>query len=284
VSHGLKTRVLQTKRIAQTGYSLEVTGETGAKLVWGDCPEGFERLVDGCGNRLVIRQDQRDYIDFSLFQISPAKAAGESPYHGRGAIWLSKLANGETAVIRPYLHGGALRRLTGDRFFTWPPRPFRELAITEELRRRSLRTLEIYAACVSRPFGPFYRGWLVTRRLPDAEDLWLALQTGLAERLDFDRVLRIVAESIAALHRQGVYHADLNLKNILIRAEGTDVTAYVIDFDKSKVFLGKLPALIARKNLDRFERSVRKLDPERKFLPAEAWNRFLSYYHAAFGS
>jgi len=125
---------------------------------------------------------------------------------------------------------------------------------------------------------------LITRQLPDAEDLWLALKTGLAERLDFDRVLRIVAESIAALHRQGVYHADLNLKNILIRAEGTDVAAYVIDFDKSKVFLDKLPAPLARKNLDRLERSVRKLDPERKFLPAEAWDRFVSYYHAAFGS
>ena len=137
---------------------------------------------------------------------------------------------------------------------------------------------------MSRPFGPFYRGWLITRQLPDAEDLWSALKTGFAERLDFDRVLRIVGESMAALHRQGVYHADLNLKNILIRAEGTDVAAYVIDFDKSKVFLGKLPAPLARKNLDRFERSVRKLDRERKFLPAEAWNQFLSYYHAAFGS
>jgi 3-deoxy-D-manno-octulosonic acid kinase len=280
----LKTRVLQTKRIAQTGYSLEVPGDTGAKLVWGVSPEGFERLVDGRGNRLLIRQDQLDYIDFSLFQSSPAKTAGESRYYGRGAIWLSQLANGETAVIRPYLHGGALRRLTGDRFFTWPPRPFRELAITEELRRRGLRTLEIYAACVSRPFGPFYRGWLITRQLSDAEDLWSALKTGLAERLDFDRVLRIVAESMAALHRQGVYHADLNLKNILIRAEGTDVAAYVIDFDKAKVFLGKLPAPLARRNLDRLERSVRKLDPERKFFPAEAWDRFVSYYHAAFGS
>ncbi|MGN6732640.1 MAG: hypothetical protein ACTHMB_11835, partial [Candidatus Binatia bacterium] len=85
----MKTRVLQTKRISQTGYSLEVTGETGAKRVWGASPEGFERLVDGCGNRLVIRQDQLDCIDFSLFKSSPAKAAGESPYRGRGAIWLS---------------------------------------------------------------------------------------------------------------------------------------------------------------------------------------------------
>ena len=97
--------------MAQAGYSLEVPGDRGAKLVWGVSPAGFERLVDGRGNRLLIRQDQLDYIDFSLFQSSPAKTAGESPYHGRGAIWLSKLANGETAVIRPYLHGSRSARI-----------------------------------------------------------------------------------------------------------------------------------------------------------------------------
>jgi tRNA A-37 threonylcarbamoyl transferase component Bud32 len=261
-----------------------VPGGTGANLVWGVSPEGFARLVDRDGNRLVIRQDQMEYIDFSLCESGLLEADRESPYYGRGAVRVQDLANGHMAVIRPYFHGGAFRRVTRDWFFTWPPRPFRELAITEELRRRGLRTLEVYAACVRRPFGPFYRGWLITRQLPDAEDLWSALKTGFAERLGFDRALRVVAESIAALHREGVYHADLNLKNILVCAEGADAAAYVIDLDKAKVFLGKLPKPLASKNLTRLERSVRKLDPERKFFPAAAWDRFVSYYYAAFGS
>ena len=280
----MKTRGLQTKRVAQSGQCLAAPAEADAKLFWGVSPEGFARFVDRDGNRLVVRQDQMEYIDFSLCDSGSLEDDRESGYYGRGAVRVQDLANGHMAVIRPYFHGGAFRRVTRGWFFTWPPRPFRELAITEELRRRGLPTLEVYAACVRRPFGPFYRGWLITRQLPDAEDLWSALRTGFAERLGFERALRVVAESIAALHREGVYHADLNLKNILVRAEGANVAAYIIDLDKAKVFLGKLPKPLASKNLNRLERSVRKLDPERRFFPAAAWDRFVSYYYAALGS
>jgi len=284
VSQRLKTRGLQTKWVAQTGQCLAARAETDTKLVWGVSPEGFDRIVDRDGNRLVVRQDQREYIDFSLCDSGSLEDDRQSGYYGRGAVRVQGLANGHMAVIRPYFHGGAFSRVTRSWFFTWPPRPFRELAITEELRRRGLRTLEVYAACVRRPFGPFYRGWLITRQLSDAEDLWSALKTGFAECLRFECTLRVVAESIAALHREGVYHADLNLKNILVRSEGANVAAYIIDLDKAKVFLGKLPKSLASKNLNRLERSVRKLDPERKFFPAAAWDRFVSYYDAAFGS
>jgi 3-deoxy-D-manno-octulosonic acid kinase len=279
----LKKRVDEAKRLARTGQSVD-SPETGAKLAWGVSPEGFSRVIDRHGNRLVVRQDQIANIDFSLCQADSDKSDCEPRYYGRGAIRTHGLANGYMAVVRPYFHGGAFRRITRYWFFSWPPRPFRELSITEELRRRGLRTLEVYAACVSRPCGPFYRAWLITRQLPDAEDLWSALKSGFVERVGFERTLRIVAESIAALHREGVYHADLNLKNILLRAEGADHAAYIIDFDKAKVFLGRLPASFARKNLARLKRSARKLDPEQKFFTAAAWDRFVSYYHAASGS
>jgi len=277
----LRSRALQGKAATQTDQSDRGQSGAGASLAWGVCPEGFTRLVDGEGNRLVVRQDQTQYVNFSLCVDGPAKVDGESHYYGRGTIRLRHLANGETAVIRRYLHGGALLRVTGAWFFTWPPRPFRELAITEELRRRGLRTVEVYAACISRPTGPFYRGWLITRQLPGAEDLWSALRSGLAERLGLERALEIAAESVAALHREGVYHADLNLKNILLRAEESSIAAYIIDFDKAKLLLGKLPPPLRTKNLARLERSVRKLDPERRFLTAAAWDRFMSCYHAA---
>ncbi len=279
----MKTRAFQAKRVARNGRFVD-SPEPGAKLIWGVSPEGFSRIVDQHGNRLVVRHDQIANIDFSLCTAEADKSDSEPRYYGRGAIRTQRLANGHTAVVRPYLHGGAFRRITRYWFFTWPPRPFRELSITEELRRRGLRTVEVYAACVSRPFGPFYRAWLITRQLPDAEDLGSALKSGFAERVGFERALRTVAESIAALHREGVYHADLNLKNILLRAEAADFAAYIIDFDKAKVFLGRLPAPFARKNLARLKRSARKLDPERKFLTAAAWDRLVSYYHAASGS
>ena len=44
------------------------------------------------------------------------------------------------------------------------------------------------------------------------------------------------------MHREGVlYHADLNLKNILLRVENGAPVSYIIDYDKARLFLGRLP-------------------------------------------
>ena len=247
------------------------------KMSWGEIPEGFTKIADGRGNRLVVRQERAADIDFSICASDPGDVR-ECDYHGRAAIRAKKLPDGETALIRSYRHGGFFRALTGEWFFTWPPRPFRELTVTEELRRRGLRTVEVYAACVSRALGPFYRGWLVTRQLRGAEDLWSALHSGFVGKVGLDVALRAVADSVRAMHREGVYHDDLNLKNILLRAEDNGVVSYIIDFDKAKLFLGRLPPELRRKNLDRLLRSARKLDPEQKYFSNGAWNQFIKFY------
>jgi 3-deoxy-D-manno-octulosonic acid kinase len=164
-------------------------------------------------------------------------------------------------------------------FFTWPPRPFRELAVTEELRRRGLRTVEVCAACVSRPAGPFYRGWLITKQLQGAEDLWSAFHSGLIERIGLTAALRAVAGGIRAMHREGVYHADLNLKNILLRIENGAAASYIIDYDKARLFLGRLPIALANRNLARLKRSVLKLDREQRYFSAAAWCELVKSYH-----
>jgi|SRR5215475_11940632 len=247
-------------------------------LTWGALPDGYTRLTDGNGNRMIVQQAREREIDFSVC----LRDEGESKdfhYQGRGTLRKFQLSDGETALVRRYRHGGTFRGVTGDWFFTWPPRPFRELVITEELRRRGLRTVEVYAACVSRGLGPFYRGCLVTREVRDAADLWSALQSGLAERLGLQATLRAVADSLRAMHREGVYHRDLNLKNILLRQETTGLVSYIIDFDKASLFLGKLPTELVKRNLDRLLRSVRKLDPERRYFSTSAWEDFLNLYH-----
>jgi serine/threonine protein kinase len=134
---------------------------------------------------------------------------------------------------------------------------------------------------VSRGGGPFYRGWLVTRELPGAMDLWSALQQGVVQRFGADAAWRAVANTIRSMHGEGVFHSDLNLKNILLRQEPTGVASYVIDFDKARLFLGKLPTELAKKNLDRLLRSVRKLDPERRYVPQAAWQQFVDYYYGS---
>jgi len=248
------------------------------KLIWGELPAGFAKLTDGNGNRMIVRQERQRDIGFDICLNQPGNNA-QTAYQGRGALTAVRLSDGETALVRQYRHGGMFRSLTRTCFFTWPPRPFRELAITEELRRRGVPTVEVYAACVSRAYRPFYRGWLVTKELLGAVDLWSALQEGCLAQLGQEVVLRALAISVGTMHREGVYHGDLNLKNILLRRESAGVACYIIDFDKTKLFLGKLPAELVKKNLDRLLRSVRKLDPERRYFSAAAWTQWLDIYH-----
>jgi 3-deoxy-D-manno-octulosonic acid kinase len=249
------------------------------RTIWGVIPEGFRKLDDGHRSRLVVRDDRATDIDFSICR-DLRGAAGDGRYHGRAPLETISLRGGDRALVRRYRHGGLFRALTRDCFVGWPPRPFRELAITEELRRRGFRTVEVYAACVERVAGPFYRGCLVTRELTGAKDLWAALREDLTRQGMLQAVLKATAEVVHAMHDQGVYHSDLNLKNILIRISSGTVD-YVIDFDKAKLFLGRLPVPLARKNLARFHRSALKLDPEQRYLSAAGWNEFLEFYHAA---
>jgi 3-deoxy-D-manno-octulosonic acid kinase len=252
-------------------------------MIWGAVPQGFDRITDGQGNRLIVRRDRRHFIDASIC-LNTDSSHIHSRYRGRAALRAVGFAAGDTALVRSYRHGGLFRLLTRDCFFTWPPRPFRELSITEELRRRGIRTVEVYGACVSSVWGPFYRGWLVTRELSNSQDLWTALRGDFIVQAGLPATLKAVADTVCALHRQGVYHCDLNLKNILVRMEPEGVAGYVIDFDKARLYLGKLPAALVKRNLDRMLRSVAKLDSERKYLSQSAWNDFLAYYDDANGA
>ena len=248
--------------------------------VWGVIPDGFKKVADdGRGYHLVVREDRAGEIDLSIFDA--ARSLQASDHRGRAPLRALRLRDGETALIRNYQHGGQLRRLRGAWYASWPPRPFRELTITEELRRRGFRTVEVYAAGVERGWGPFYRGCLVSREVRGSRDLWSALQDPAMDASTLRAILRAAADTIVAMHRHGVYHADLNLKNILIRYEHGSVQSYVIDFDRAKLFLGSLPPLLARNNLNRLLRSARKLDPERRRLTADAWNEFLDHYYGA---
>jgi hypothetical protein len=250
--------------------------------VWGVIPGGFKRVADdGRGYYLVVREDRASEIDLSIFDA--AQILQTSNHRGRAPLRSLHLRDGETALIRNYRHGGQLQRLRGAWYASWPPRPFRELAITEELRRRGFRTVEVYAAGVKRGWGPFYRGCLVSREMRGSKDLWSALQDPAMDLPTRGAILKAAAETIVAMHRHGVYHADLNLKNILVRNEHGSVESYVIDFDRAKLFLGKLPPFLARNNLNRLLRSARKLDPERRYLPPAGWNQFLDHYYGMLG-
>ena len=236
------------------------------KWVWGDIPAGFRRFSPKRMQMALVREGVEICLDPQRFTSRSEKVEETPLYYGRGKILSFPLENGGAALVRPYRHGGLLRKLTGEIFFTWPPRPFRELATTVEARRRGVPTLEILGACVERLWGPFYRGWLVTRELKGAHDFWAALQNEAYSEKEGISLLQSVARSVRCMHQHGVYHRDLNLKNIVVRREGKAIKSYLIDFDKGRLFSGRVPAESAQNNLSRLHRSIGKLDPERRLL------------------
>jgi len=84
--------------------------------------------------------------------------------------------------------------------------------------------------------------------------------------------------AVAALHKAGVFHADLNLRNILVHPGPEGVRIALLDFDRA--WLGPVPlgARARRRNLRRLVRSLAKLDPDGTLAGAEERRAFRDAY------
>lgn len=148
------------------------------------------------------------------------------------------IVEGKRMVVRRFSHGGLMRWITGERYLN-PERPFRELLLSDTLRRAGISTPQVVAAR-SRPA----RGWgwnldLVSRHIPGTTDLGFVL--GLARRGELEpsarrQILRAAGALVRKMHRHGCLHADLTPTNILVNSDalkGKKPKLWVIDLDQS---------------------------------------------------
>lgn len=180
---------------------------------------------------------------------------------GRGAVPCLPVHGfpGERMMVRRYLRGGLLRFANRDLYLD-SQRSFRELAVTVAAGRSGIPTVEILAAVSIRAAGPWYRCFLFSKELPGCSDLpaYLLRQAGAATfAADKRAVLERAARAVRLMHDRGFFHADLNMKNILV-AEAAPGNLYIIDWDKSHRF-EKLSDDQRRANAVRFCRSLLKL-------------------------
>lgn len=219
----------------------------------------FER-VDGPGTAALVRRDFRDAFDAHglLGCAGPAPVDG-APVSagGRGdARVLPAGALGEV-VVRPFRRGGWVRHLVRDRYFGGS-RAFREIVLTERLRRDGAPVPEAVAAVQSRVGpGPAYAACLVTRRLagyaPAAEVL-RGLRPGEAAGY-----MERIGAAIRRAHVAGGAHADLNAWNVLVAAGRPGLSPILIDWDRGRWRRGGVGRRRARANLARLRRSLGKL-------------------------
>jgi len=185
------------------------------------------------------------------------REGGRPGAEGRAATTLlSWPGGGPELLVRSLHHGGWLGGLLGTRFLDlW--RPVRELVVTAALHARGVPVPEPAFAAGERRSGS-WRLALATGAETDVGD-GIAFLSRPREPATVLRATASAGRAIRAFHDAGGLHADLHVKNLLVRlaSDGSDVL--VIDLDQAT--LGSPPQPAARmRQLMRLYRSLEKRD------------------------
>ena len=176
---------------------------------------------------------------------TPRPAAG-----GRGSVFSFTVA-GIRGVLRKFRRGGMMRHCMPDHYL-FDNRPLKEFSLTAELHAAGLPVPQPLGVCWRRRYG-WFDGWIATQEL-DAVDFVTRIRENKAS---LPETLQRVGQAICHMHDSGVYHADLNARNILV----SDTCVYLIDFDRGR----RLTAMSSTRraaNLLRLRRSLRKMGAE----------------------
>jgi 3-deoxy-D-manno-octulosonic acid kinase len=216
---------------------------------------------------LVLRRDLLPHASQIMQKLAALASAPEAGMGNRGSGFLLEL-DGVELFARRCRRGGMIASLLSDVYVGLAPRPLNELRVAVEAVKRGIPTAEPMGAMVEWIGPALYRGFFLTRAVRGMT-LWEFVQTD-----DDPTVRRHVLEeahaAIAAMHQKGLFHADLNLHNLLVTRAAESFTVVIIDLDKARLLDGPLPTAMRRANATRLTRSARKLDPSGKFLDAAA--------------
>ena len=153
-------------------------------------------------------------------------------------------------VLRHYYRGGLVGKVLHDQFWLQPvaqSRAMQEYQLLSWMREQGLAVPRPVAASYQRS-GLIYRANLLIELIPDSKDLAAILQ----QRAITPSEWQAIGAAIAQMHQLGVYHSDLNCRNIMLDAAGK---VWLIDFDKCS---RRSPGEWTEQNLARLLRSFNK--------------------------
>ena len=223
----------------------------------------------GLGRRMLyIRRDLAPRAPAIFAALAELKRDRTSGAGNRGSGFPLRLDGGPDLFARCGRRGGVARFITPDIYFGASTRPLRELAIANEARLRGISIAEPLGAMIEAVAPGFYRSAFITRALTGMT-LWEFL------RADDDatvraHVIELARYAIDTMHNGGVVHADLNLHNLFVSKDGERLIVVILDLDKSQLFDGPVPSGRRWRNFARLARSIRKLDPDRRYLNAKS--------------
>ena len=208
-----------------------------------------------------ILEDGQGHIAYDPEWLSEAMPELFDPHHlsvqgmlssfgsGRGTVWLFR-HEGKEYALRHYRRGGKVAQLLGDRYL-WTglnrSRPARETEILCRLAGQGLPVPGPVAWRVVRS-GLMYRADLIVTRISRARPLTQILRKQALAATEWENLGALLRQ----FHDLQVWHADLNLSNILLRPPSD---FFLVDFDRCRIRLGKL---WKQRNLKRLHRSCLK--------------------------
>ena len=215
-------------------------------------------------------------VDYFSVEFWKSRNALTGEAAGRGSACFVDAPFGPV-VLRHYLRGGWAAKISRRHYvFTTVSRsrPFREYHLLARLFELGLPVPRPVAA-LCEFHGMTSTGAILTMRISSARTLAEILPGNNAvEKLD-EGFWERVGVCIRQFHDAGVWHADLNARNILLDAA---LKVFLIDFDRARFTDGK--AVRGQGNLDRLKRSLLKLWPAQTLPEMETvWKQLEAGYH-----
>jgi 3-deoxy-D-manno-octulosonic acid kinase len=197
-------------------------------------------------DKQVLSEPSADLFDAVKWNGLATLVSGKG---GRGAAWFIKAEFGD-AVLRHYRRGGWAAKISDDRYL-WRDeksvRSFHEFHFMQALVEKKMPVPIPIAAMYSKS-GVFYRASILIQRIPDVKSFLDCVhqQTESAP-------WALLGKTIAAFHKAGAHHADLNAQNILLDAKQK---IWLIDWDKA--IQQTIPGTWCVEVLQRLQRSLLK--------------------------
>jgi len=217
---------------------------------------------------LVIHRDIASQAARIMQKLGELTSAVEAGVGNRQSAYRMELDGGLELFARRGRRGGLIASILNDVYVGVAPRPLNELAVTVEAMRRGIPVAEPMGAMIEWLSPVLYRGFFLTRAVRGMT-LWEFLKTDDDPTVR-THVLGQARAAIETMHDKGLFHADLNLHNLLLTQARDSFSIVVIDLDKSQLFDAPLSPAMRHANAARLMRSARKLDPTGKFLDATA--------------
>jgi 3-deoxy-D-manno-octulosonic acid kinase len=235
-----------------------------------------EGLLRTAGGGILYDASRLRKPGAELFDVEHWRAQGslQEVAGGRASIAVINAAE-QRWVLRHYRRGGFIAGLSRDRYIFLGEdrtRSFAEWRLLAELRRRGL---PVPAPVAARYVAGVltYTADLITEHLPDCRTLADAITGTQLPREQWSAIGR----TIAAFHREGVHHADLNAHNILLE-HAVAPRVYLLDFDRGQI---RTRGSWEPEVLARLRRSLEKIRSQRRNVAfaEEQWAWLIAGYH-----